>query len=72
MTAILSYRTCVYLYVYEVAMQKNALSLGVTIMTKIPNAHAGLIFVKAQKSGRKEFDPVCFQRHIIIAISIMM
>ena len=29
------------------------------------------ISVKAQKSRRKEFDPVCFQRHVQMAIGVM-
>ena len=31
--AVFSYRTCVYVYVYEVAMQTNARSLAAMIMT---------------------------------------
>ena len=33
MTVILSYQTCIYFYVHEVAMQKNTRSLGAMIMT---------------------------------------
>ena len=51
MTAILSYRICVYAYVYEVAMQTNS-RLAATV-------RSFLISVDAKKSRRKEFDRGC-------------
>ena len=62
MTAVLSFETCVYFYVlgcYDHVLNTDGNSVF-------------LISVKAQKSRRKEFDPVCFQQHMKMAISIMM
>ena len=45
-----TYQTCIYLYAFEVAMQKNKWSFVATIITYILTAN-----------GDFEFDPVCFQ-----------
>ena len=56
----------------EVAMKNNLRSLVAMIMTNVRTANSDfLISEKTLKSWRKEFDPVCFQRHTKMAISIM-
>ena len=66
MTAVLSYRTCIYFYVYEVTRQKNAWSMGATVLGchgHVLNTDCKrrfFISVKAQKTWRKEFQPGCF------------
>ena len=70
--SVWSFRISVYFYVYKVAMRTHSRSLVATIITKILTANGDfLTSVKAHKSRRKEFDLVCFQRRIKMAINIM-
>ena len=64
---VLSFRTSVYFYVYDkfTVVGCHDHNLNTEANGKI------LIQVNAPKSGRREVDPACCQRHIKMAISIM-